>query len=229
MEMLREERSATDDRHSRRLMDIAIKEMDRLNGIVSDFLLYARPRPPEKQMFALGVLLDEILIMFEHRKDIHILKEIADEVVVYGDPNQLKQVLLNLVANAADAMPGGGILSLAASTNQSSVCVDVRDSGKGIPEENLEKVFYPYFSTKNGGTGLGLAVAYRIIEEHSGHIRAFNSPGGGAVFSIILPGGAIQDLTEVGSEAAKSPSGALRSPAGFLLPSGGSAGVMKNG
>jgi len=229
MEMLREERGGTEGHRTQRLMDIAIREMDRLNGIISDFLLYARPKPPEKQRFALGGFLDDILIMFEHRKDIHILKEVGDEVVVFGDANQLKQVFLNLVANAVDAMPGGGILSLAASANQSSVCVDVRDSGKGIPEENLEKVFYPYFSTKNGGTGLGLAVSYRIIEEHAGHIRAFNSPGGGAVFSIILPREVIKDTTEFGSESAKTPSAAVRTPAGFLLPSGGEAGLMKNG
>ena len=197
MEMLREERTEREGHYSGQLMDIAIKEMDRLNGIISDFLLYARPKPPEKTLFALGDLLEEILMLFQHRKDIQILTEIGNDIVVHGDPNQLKQVFLNLISNAVDAMPDGGVLSVVASTNQSSVCVDLRDSGTGIAEENIEKIFYPYFSTKNRGTGLGLAIAYRIIEEHSGHIRAFNSPGGGAVFSITLPREAIKPTTKI--------------------------------
>ncbi len=185
IEMLREEKEP--GRYSFQLMDIAVKEMDRLNGIITDFLIYARPKPLIKRTFDLAEVLKEISIVFGYRKDIRIIDSIRDKLTITGDRDQLKQVFLNLLLNAVEAMPDGGEIYLKAEYYSDGLEVRIRDSGMGIPDENLDKVFYPYFSTKNEGTGLGLAIAYRIVEEHHGSLQAASLPEGGAIFTVRLP------------------------------------------
>ncbi len=185
IEMLREEKEPS--RYSFQLMDIAVKEMDRLDGIITDFLIYARPKPLSKLTFDLVEVLKEISIVFGYRKDIRIVDSIRDKLTINGDPDQLKQVFLNLLLNAVEAMPGGGDIYFEAEKQSDSLEIRIKDSGMGIPEENLDKVFYPYFSTKDKGTGLGLAIAYRIVEEHHGLLQAASPPEGGAVFTVRLP------------------------------------------
>jgi len=185
IEMLREEKEPS--RYSFQLMDIAVKEMDRLNAIITDFLIYARPKPLKKQTFDLAEVLRELSIVFSYRKDIRIINSIRDKLTITGDPDQLKQVFLNLLLNAVEAMPGGGEIYLEAENHRDGLEIRIRDSGMGISVENIDKVFYPYFSTKNEGTGLGLAIAYRIIEKHQGSLQAESPPEGGAVFTVTLP------------------------------------------
>lgn len=185
IEMLREDPEPGPD--SFRLMGIALKEMDRLDRIITDFLTYARPRPPVKQAFDLAETLREILLVVQQRKSTRIRDEICDTLMVDGDPDQLKQVFLNLILNAEDATARAGEITVTARHGEPDAEVRVSDTGPGIEEKELEKIFFPYYSTKEKGTGLGLAIAFRIVEEHGGSIHADSTPGSGAAFTVTLP------------------------------------------
>ncbi|MBI5140827.1 MAG: PAS domain-containing protein [Nitrospirae bacterium] len=190
IEMIREESASSagsEGRYTAQLMDIAVKEMDRLNRIITDFLSYARPAEPRMARLDLSALLCETVFMIGHRKEIRVDEMIDDRLEIDGDEDQLKQVFLNLVVNAVDAMPDGGVLSVRARADDKGVVARVADTGTGIAMENIGRIFFPFFSTKKHGTGLGLAIAYRIVEAHGGAITAESPPEGGAVFTVRLP------------------------------------------
>jgi signal transduction histidine kinase len=113
----------------------------------------------------------------------------ADLHAVMGDANQLQQVVVNLLGNAFDSMPGGGVVEVATSREEDDVILRVADGGLGIAEEHMASLFDPFFTTKEEGkgAGLGLAVSYAIVQEHGGRITAFNRPAGGAEFVVALP------------------------------------------
>ncbi len=173
----------------RRLMEIAIKEMDRLNKIITDFLLYTRPAPINLKNFDLIKLLDEVVLMLKssgEAEGIDIARNGPDSLIIKADENQLKQVFLNLGTNALEAMPGGGKLCIDVLREKDSVKINFTDTGQGIPEEDMDKIFYPFYSTKEQGTGLGLSIAYKIIEEHRGKISV-RSNYNGTTFEVMLP------------------------------------------
>jgi two-component system sensor histidine kinase HydH len=103
------------------------------------------------------------------------------------DPEQIKQVLLNLVINAVQATPNGGQISLRANREGDWIRAEVEDEGVGIPSEDLERIFDPFFTTRSNGTGLGLSIAYRIVNQHGGHIAATRNLQRGMTFSVTLP------------------------------------------
>ena len=103
------------------------------------------------------------------------------------DPEQMKQVILNLVINAVQAMTGAGDIVLAARQQDSSVAISVRDQGPGIEPEDLDKIFNPFYTTKDAGTGLGLSVVYQIVNQHGGVVTAVRNPEGGMTFSLTIP------------------------------------------
>jgi hypothetical protein len=108
---------------------------------------------------------------------------------VFGNGGKLQQVFINILLNARDAMPGGGKLNIDTSMNDSMVLIDIRDTGVGISQENIKRIYDPFFTTKNTGkgTGLGLAVTYGIIQDHGGRIFVESTPGKGTHFSLKLP------------------------------------------
>lgn len=189
IEMLKE--GAMPDNYKERLMEIALKEMERLNRIVTDFLTYSRPSPPNLQKIDLHMLLDETLDLLENvhqgSGDLSIGRDYSDRLDVYADPQKLRQVFWNLCINAVEAMPDKGELAVSARKDGDSVQIRFTDSGSGIDEKSLDKIFYPFFTTKEQGTGLGLAIAYRIVEEHDGSIKVSSKPGFGTTFEVILP------------------------------------------
>lgn len=189
IEMLKEGVLAKE--HADKLMDIAVSEMDRLNKIISDFLSYSRPKPPEFSVFDLHVMLDETLELLRHslpRPDlVTIRKTFSGPVDVFADPHKLRQVFLNLGTNAIEAMPGGGELTVETRLHGGAVSIVFRDTGSGIPPKHLREIFYPFFTTKDTGTGLGLSIAYRIMEEHHGTINVASAPGKGTTFEVVLP------------------------------------------
>ncbi len=189
IEMLRED--AVNPNSKERLMDIALKEMERLNHIITDFLTYSRPTLPVFQTFDIRELLDEtveLLQNIDHNKGlIFFRKHYSGPLLVNADPQKMQQVFWNLGLNAVEAMPGGGEMSIDASGTDDGIAISFRDSGCGIDEKSLGKVFYPFFTTKERGTGLGLAIAYRIIDEHNGRISVKSTSGIGTAFEIILP------------------------------------------
>ncbi|MEK6581399.1 MAG: ATP-binding protein [Nitrospirota bacterium] len=188
VEMLRE--NIVTEEHKKRLMEIALKEMDRLNNIISDFLTYSSPRPAEFNTFDLNLMLDDTLELLAHtapaQNEITIRKILKAPPDIYADNQKLRQVFWNLGMNAIQAMPDGGELSVSTRESDNFIEIIFRDTGVGISQENIGKVFYPFFTTKDEGTGLGLAIAYRIIEEHNGKIN-ITSNNSGTTFKVVIP------------------------------------------
>jgi len=175
------------------LVDIAVREVDRVNALISNLLDYARPRTEDRQRLDLAEMVAEISRMFEQErrtKEVRLLLHAPTSVWVEAASGQMQQVLWNLLRNAAEAMPEGGTIYL--STAQRNVAppeaiLMVRDTGIGIATEDLDHIFEPFFSRKVGGTGLGLATTARIVEDHKGTIDVLSQRGKGTTFTVRLP------------------------------------------
>jgi len=191
IEMLHENRVPV--RHRDRLMEIALEEMGRLNNIVTDFLTYSSPKPLELMRVDIHLLLEETLALIINIEQdtgrIRIQKNFEGSLFIDADPRKIRQVFWNLGMNAVEAMPEGGELSVSTRRGNGDVMIVFSDTGIGINPTDAEKIFYPFFTTKNNGTGLGLAIAYRIIEEHGGRLSVKSIPGIKTSFEIILNGG----------------------------------------
>ncbi|HEX9757644.1 MAG TPA: ATP-binding protein [Nitrospiria bacterium] len=204
MQVLRQEPLLNDEQKT--LMNIALRETERLDSIITGFLRYAKPSPPNRKKCDLKSLLLETLDFFkqaqDYRENIKVFFEPEDRFLSASvDPDQMKQVFWNLSINAVQAMPEGGVLRVLArqansgyggengSGEGSFSCFQVlfQDSGVGIEPVNLEKIFYPFFTTKDRGSGLGLAIVHRIIEDHGGKIEVESYLGKGTTFKILLP------------------------------------------
>jgi two-component system sensor histidine kinase PilS (NtrC family) len=176
-----------------KLIAIVSEESERLNKLVSDFLLYSRDRRFEFHRTDLGNLLEETLLLLRHHPlfgpRFRVERKFPRRpVVISADPDKLRQVFWNICDNSLKAMPNGGTLTMQieeASPNK--VLVRVEDTGVGFTEAQLEKLFEPFQSGFSSGTGLGLAIVYQIIQGHQGAIRVESEPGKGARFLIELP------------------------------------------
>ncbi len=172
-------------------IQILLKETDRLNHIVQEFLGFARPKNPELQFVDLNEAIESVLMLTaqEARKSgVAVQKRLDPSIGKRSlDAGLLKQAFLNLFLNAIQAMPQGGILSIESGLAAGAVSVKIADTGTGISEENRKKLFSPFFTTKRNGTGLGLAITYRIIENHRGTITVESEPGKGSTFTIRIP------------------------------------------
>lgn len=187
------------DALGQRLMGIVLRETDRLNALITDFLQFARPNPPQFEAVDLAALLEELVQVFGYlhhpaddaapaaRPEPEVRLDVRGPIECEADPRQLKQVFWNLLNNAVQAMPGGGVVQISARRDGDRVQVAVRDTGVGIPPESIERIFDPFYSTKDQGTGLGLAQVLRIVEEHGGRIDVHSRPGEGSRFVVHLP------------------------------------------
>ena len=172
-------------------------ELHRLNRMVSDFLSYARPPKLALRPCRVEEVLEEVLALTAARareQGIEVVRRIDPDVPqVNADPEALKTCFLNVIINALQAMPGGGRLTVGAEVRvgggeeRSSVCVEIGDTGCGIESANLERIFEPYFSTREAGVGLGLAITQRLLQEHGGDIRVSSAPGQGTTFRLEIP------------------------------------------
>jgi two-component system sensor histidine kinase HydH len=171
--------------------DTMIGEVDRLNGVISQLLDFAKPTDIHPRPVSLASLTQGVLDVIKAQISGHIkirldLDDKMPDVLL--DPDKFHQMLLNLLLNALEAMPGGGILTIkAVLKDNNTLTVEISDTGSGIPEEDMEKIFDPYYTTKSTGTGLGLAIVQKIVEAHGGTIRADSSPGRGTAMTIMLP------------------------------------------
>jgi signal transduction histidine kinase len=166
------------------------KECARLNRLLSSLLDFARPRAPEWHSIEVAYMLDSVVQLLSHSTANGIsFQAHADGTLprITGDPEQIRQVILNLAINAAQAMPGGGEVRLVARQQGPEVVIDVIDQGAGIAEEDLDKIFDPFFTTKHDGTGLGLSVVHRVVAQHHGTVSASRNAGAGMTFSLRLP------------------------------------------
>ena len=179
---------------NREEVEIISLQTERMAKIVGNLLVFARQKSLHKRNFIVHEILDDILSQIGHQTNmdsIKIARQFSpDLALIRGDADQLRQVFSNLILNAAQAMPGGGTLRLATSAHPSGkgCVVEIADTGKGILPEHLEKIFTPFFTTKDNGSGLGLSVSYGIVKDHGGDIQVESSPGRGTSFRISLPG-----------------------------------------
>ena len=170
--------------------EILIKEVDRMNGVLEDFLHFARPTPVEHGHFFLGPVVGDVLDLTRQqaiRNHVEVHVDLDDDVAIPGQGEQIKQTLLNLILNALQAMPDGGILEVSSKNLAHEIHIKVSDNGPGIALEDRERIFNPFVTTRESGTGLGLAITQRIVRGHDGHIVLESTPGQGASFTVCLP------------------------------------------
>ena len=168
------------------------EEIHRINEIIDQFLRFAKPASPLLEKTEVFTIFEETLQLLRpqmERQQISVQKDFQSLPSITIDKEQIKQVILNLLMNAIQAMPGGGELMISGRFSKDGYWVEltIQDSGIGIPLEDLEKLFDPFFSTKEGGIGLGLSIAHRIIDQHHGKIEVESTPGKGTLFTISLP------------------------------------------
>ncbi|MCL2558300.1 MAG: ATP-binding protein [Treponema sp.] len=168
------------------------QEVDRLNQIVVDFLLSVRPMTLDLRPGSLNAIVRELAEFVGkdmERSGVTLVLDLDDGLpLALIDERYIKNALLNLVGNAQAAMPEGGLLTISTFEKDGCARVSVRDTGAGIESESLDKIFEPYYTTKDSGTGLGLTIVYKIIREHKGDIAVESSQGGGGTsFEISIP------------------------------------------
>lgn len=189
IEIIKENRIG--EEHKRKLMDIAVDEISRLNTIITEFLSYSNPKSPDFKPRNLSVLLDTTVSLLTSTaglsQEISLSVDIEKDLYADIDEDKMRQVFWNLLTNALEAMHGNGKISIEARSDNGYIVTEISDTGDGISEEDHERVFYPFFTTKKAGTGLGLAIVYRIIEDHRGSIEVLSSLGQGATFTIRIP------------------------------------------
>ena len=198
MQMLRKD--ATGDETNCRLMDIAIREATRLDNIITEFLQYARPPALNLSEHDLNKVLAETLDLVQHeariRSKIKIVTSLATgALMALVDQDQFRQVLWNMATNAFEAMPEGGRLTISTSFRHVDlggrkgdvIEIAFQDTGEGIPEQNLDKIFLPFFTTKKEGSGLGLAAVHRIVDLHGGWIKVESQERQGSRFVVCMP------------------------------------------
>lgn len=172
-------------------LGIIIKESQRLNRLVTDFLAFARPRTPHYQSMDVELMLESVIELASHAasgKPVTFrIARLPAVGLIDCDPELLKQVLLNLVINAVQAMPDGGEVCLSARLHEGRVLIEVIDEGCGISAADRDRVFDPFFTTKPNGTGLGLSVAHQIVEQLGGILSASSNSRKGMTFSVALP------------------------------------------
>ena len=181
----------SEDSH-REDLNVIEEEIDRINEILDRFLRFAKPAVPLLERTEVASIFEETLQLIRPRMEkqrIHVQKEFQDLPMILMDREQMKQVALNLLLNAVQAMPKGGTLMLRGQNSKDGqwITISIQDSGVGVPNEDMNKLFDPFFSTKEGGIGLGLSIAHRIIDQHHGKIEVESDPGKGTLFTIWLP------------------------------------------
>jgi PAS domain S-box-containing protein len=172
-------------------LNVVNEEIDRLNAIVVDFLFAVRPMNAALRRGNINAFIAEIaefVSMELKNANINLVLNLVENLSgLYFDEGLMKQAFLNLINNAAAAMNGGGELTITTEEADGEVRISVADTGQGISDENISKIFEPYFTTKQSGTGLGLTVVFKVIKEHQGEISVKTKAGEGTVFLITLP------------------------------------------
>jgi PAS domain S-box-containing protein len=177
----------------RKILEMALSETFRLTDLLKKMLSFSKPDEEAKQPVDINVILDEILLLVRkqlHENSIRISTSLEQGLgKVYASKNQLRQVFLNMISNARDAMPDGGTLTIKTMSRRDNIHIEIIDTGVGIREEHIDKIFEAFFTTKEAtkGVGLGLSVCYGFIKEHGGDIKVSSKKAEGTTFTIILP------------------------------------------
>jgi len=174
-----------------RLMDIILREADRIGALVNDFLMFARPQPGKVQIVDLESALRGILNVFtsdgRRNRRLAVTSDLAEGVFIEIDPEHLRQVIWNLLLNADEAIDGEGRIDVRMClADKTHVCITITDTGCGMTEETMKSIFDPFFTAKPKGTGLGLSIVQRIITSYNGLIDVQSRPGQGSTFTVKL-------------------------------------------
>ena len=197
------------DQYQQHLMEIILRESERLNALITDFLLFAQPPQTHRMPWEMGKIIDETIDLFNHSPSfhdgIHIKRHgLNENIQILVDPDQMKQVFWNLFINAAQAISDGGEIDIqlekrgetfwgtglplqSQKRGKEWITIRIADSGNGIDPQEKERIFEPFYTTKEGGTGLGLSIVHKIIENHNGMIKVESEVGKGSAFTIFLP------------------------------------------
>ena len=203
VQLLRNELNLSDDQN--KLMEIVLTESQRLDQTIQNFLDYAKPKQLQRRIDDLNSIVSDMLSFIQKGPDFKtghriVFSKSIDEFEHEFDGNQMKQVIWNLSINALRAMPAGGTLTVTLEHDlQGNVLLRFRDEGKGIEPDRLDSIFDPFQDSTTGGSGLGMAIVYRIIQDHRGQISIDSRPGIGTTISVHLPAGsthAIQPLLQ---------------------------------
>ncbi len=192
------QRALPPDFHDQDDLDVLKQELERLERIVKQFLLFARPAPPERTAVHVPELFADLLGLLRAQlglRQVNLQVQPGSSGTVFADRSQLQQVMINLIQNGAESIAGHGSVTLSARStsmviggaSKAMVAIDIRDTGAGIPPEVQPRIFDPFFSTKEAGTGLGLAIAARIVQNHQGTLQFVSHPGAGTTFTLCLP------------------------------------------
>jgi len=188
--LLLEDLPADDPR--REDVEVMVHETIRCREIVKRLLDFARQTKPQKRLADINALIENIILLVRNQasfRNILIEKKLDEIPEVLVDPDQIQQVFVNIILNAAEAMTKGGVLTVTSGTSSSGeyLVIKIADTGPGISEEVRERIFDPFYTTKEHGTGLGLSISYGIVEQHGGTIGVESSLGKGSTFVIQLP------------------------------------------
>jgi len=190
-QLLQEETKPGDSR--REYIDVIVSEVNRLNAVVEQLLKYARPEGSSFREVEFAEIIKPVIALVHHESERHqiaLQTEYPEDLKVFVDSEKLKQVFLNLIFNAIQALGNGGQITIRAFKEEDSpwVTFEVQDNGTGMPDETAARVFEPFFTTRQRGTGLGLAIVKKIVDLHGGKIEVSSIPGKGTNFTIYLPG-----------------------------------------
>lgn len=191
VQQIKDETEDSNHEHAAMLTTVG-SEITRIGSIIENFLRFAKPQNLSLSTVPLETIVGDVLDIVRIRAEvsgIRIDTDVERDAVCICDADQIKQALVNIVLNAIDAIGTDGVIAIGARLEPDCAVFAVEDTGGGIEKEILTKVFDPYFTTKDSGTGLGLSEVHRIVSAHGGRVRAENSGGGGAVFTIELPAG----------------------------------------
>lgn len=180
----------TSDENIKEGLEIIIQEVDRANKVIKELLDYAKPSVHQIKLYSLNKLIEEVLLIINKYAQQHkvvINYNTEEDIRLLLDSEKLKQGFINILFNAIQAMPEGGYVSIDIDIKEKWVQIIFEDNGIGIPDDKIEKIFEPFYTTKEHGTGLGLAITHRIIEEHKGYIEIESKVGVGTKVRIYLP------------------------------------------
>ncbi len=182
--------SGTDEKH-REFLSIIKKECQRVSRLLTNLLDFAKPRQPRIDAVNVRHVIEAVVSLAGHtaeRGAVGLETDIAPDLdMIEGDPEQIQQVVLNLTLNAMQAMPEGGTIRLAARQQGTEILIEIVDEGQGINEADVDRIFDPFYTTKQSGTGLGLSVAHQIISQHHGSIKVRRNAERGMSFTVVLP------------------------------------------
>jgi len=175
---------------AKKLMDIVLRETDRLNALANDFLLFARPRSDKTEPVEISLAIGDTLELFREdgvlENRITVIPDLAAEAWTEMDSEHARQIFWNLLLNAAEAIDGTGTIHVSSMVEEDMVQVVIRDDGCGMSDETISKIFDPFYTSKTHGTGLGLSIVYRLLESYNGQLDVQSRQGQGTTLTVYL-------------------------------------------